>query len=98
MQVRRDYLLTAVKVLTNSPKISHITKRDIFQVSFPQSDEKYDKSAVCRFHKCLGSYNMLTFGQCSETALFKDWSNQVFRSLQFREYISYEDHHLFQNV
>ena len=27
-------------MLTNSPKISNITKRDIFQLYFPQNDEK----------------------------------------------------------
>ena len=27
-------------MLTNAPQISHITKGDIFQISFPQSDEK----------------------------------------------------------
>ena len=44
--LQREYLSSAVNVLTKCPKISHITKRDIFQVSFPQSDKKYDKSAV----------------------------------------------------
>ena len=42
----RQYLSSAVNVLTTSPNISHITKRDIFQPNFPQSDEKYDKSAI----------------------------------------------------
>ena len=29
-KVRKEYLLPAVNVLVNSPKISNITKRDIF--------------------------------------------------------------------
>ena len=32
----------AVNVLTNSSKISHITKRDILQLHFPQSGDKID--------------------------------------------------------
>ena len=31
---------SAVNMLINTPNISHTTKRDIFQVIFPQSDEK----------------------------------------------------------
>ena len=37
---RKGYLSLAVNVLRNTPKIFHITKGDIFQVSFCQSDEK----------------------------------------------------------
>ena len=37
---RRKYLLLAVNVLMNSPKLSHITKRDILQLKIPQSVEK----------------------------------------------------------
>ena len=33
-------------MFTNSPRISHIINRDILQLDFSQSDEKYDKSAV----------------------------------------------------
>ena len=39
-QFGRGYLSSTVNVLTNAPKISHITKRDILQISFPQSGEK----------------------------------------------------------
>ena len=35
---RREYLSFPVNVLTNSPKISDITKRDIFELIFCQSD------------------------------------------------------------
>ena len=38
--LRRDYLSTAVNVLTDSPDISDITKRDIFQLHFPQIEAK----------------------------------------------------------
>ena len=38
--LQRKYLLLAVNVLTNSPKSSYITNRDIYQLNFPKSDEK----------------------------------------------------------
>ena len=36
----KEYLPSAANVLTNSPKILDITKRDIFQLNISQSDEK----------------------------------------------------------
>ena len=44
--VTKRNLSSAVNVLTNTPNISHITKTDIFQVIFPEIDEKYNKSAL----------------------------------------------------
>ena len=38
--LQREYLPLAVTVLTNSPKIANITKIDISQLNFSQSDEK----------------------------------------------------------
>ena len=37
--VRREYLLSPVNWLTNSPKILHITKTDFFQLYYNQSDQ-----------------------------------------------------------
>ena len=37
--LRRKYLSSAVNVLTNSSKISDITKRDVFQIYFPHTDK-----------------------------------------------------------
>ena len=42
----RKYISSGVNILTNRLKILHITNRDIFQLNFPQSDEKYERSAV----------------------------------------------------
>ena len=42
----QDSSYSAVNVLTNSPKISDITKRDISKFNFPKSDEKYNKSPL----------------------------------------------------
>ena len=55
-RIRREYLSLAVNVSTNSPKGSHITKRDIFQVSFPQSDEKCDKGSVMQISQVFGTF------------------------------------------
>ena len=41
---------------------------------------------------------MLTVEGYSETALFGEWSNQVFDSLEVRKYISYDDLPFFENV
>ena len=38
--IPREYLPSAVNVLTDRPKISHITKRNIFHQKIPQSDRK----------------------------------------------------------
>ena len=37
--LRREYLSSAVNVLTNSRKILHITKIDFFQLKFLHSDQ-----------------------------------------------------------
>ena len=37
--LRREYLLSAVNGLTNSPKILHITQRDFFNLEFPETDQ-----------------------------------------------------------
>ena len=51
-----------------------------------------------RFRKHLGRFHMLTTKACSETVLFREFSNKDFYSLQFRKYITYDDHLFFQNV
>ena len=45
-QSSTGYLPSAVNVLTNTTRISPITRGDIFQINFPQNDEKHDKIAV----------------------------------------------------
>ena len=53
------------------------------------------KVLSCRFQKCLAPIHTMTAETGSETALFREWSNQVFDSLQFWKYISYDDHVFF---
>ena len=48
------------------------------------------KPLLCRFQEYLGPFNMLTVLWCTEMWLFSHLQNQVFCSLQFRKYISYE--------
>ena len=52
----------------------------------------------CRFHNCLGHFEMFTVEGCSETRLSKHSSNHIYDSVRFRKYIGYEYHLLFQNV
>ena len=47
--LRREYLSSAVNVIINSPKTSDITMGDIFQLYFPESDEKMMKVLPYRF-------------------------------------------------
>ena len=47
---------------------------------------------LCRFQHCLGAFDAFPVEGCSETRLFTHLSNYVFRSPQFRKYISYEGH------
>ena len=56
------------------------------------------KALSLRFLNYLGRFHMLTLKVFFETVLFREWSNQDFHSLQFRKYISYDDHLFFQNV
>ena len=49
------------------------------------------KVLLCRFHKCLGPFSMLTVEGCSEMALFRESSNKVFYSPYFGRYISYDN-------
>ena len=53
--------------------------------------KKHDKSALMSFCKYFRRFHMLNVKACSETALFIEWSNQGFYSLQFGKYMSYED-------
>ena len=65
----REYLSSDVNVLTNSPTICNISKRDIFQLNFSY------------IQLCLEHYNMLTFEASSKTGLLTDLSSHVFHSV-----------------
>ena len=44
--LQKEYLSSSINALTNSPKISDITKRDFWNLSFLKVMKKYDKSTV----------------------------------------------------
>ena len=44
---------STISMLANSPKISHMTNKDVFQLSFSQADEKKIKVLLCRFQECF---------------------------------------------
>ena len=72
--LQRENLSSAISVLTNSPNISNIKKRDIFQLIFSRSD----KSAVVQISNV---FNNLTVKWCSQTETFRDLTNYLFCSL-----------------
>ena len=47
--------MLVVIVLTTTAKISHITKRDIFQISFLQSDGKDNEIALIQILQVFGT-------------------------------------------
>ena len=51
----------AVNMLTNSPNISYITNRDIFNLNLPKNHEKYDKNAGAQIQ---GVFGTLYDGDC----------------------------------
>ena len=53
------------------------------------------KGAAVQF---FGLFNMFTIEVCSETGLFKNLTNYVFRSVWFQKYITYEGHLSLQDV
>ena len=55
LQSWTGYSASAVNVLTNTPKISPKTTGDIFQINFPENDEKHDKSALTEISQVFGT-------------------------------------------
>ena len=54
-QSQTGYLSSAVNVLTNTPKISHTDKGDIFEIISLQKDEKYDKKIIIDILQVFGT-------------------------------------------
>ena len=57
------YFPSPVNVLKLSPKISPNTRRDTFQINFPENDEKYDKISLVEIWQLLGTLSHVDF-QC----------------------------------
>ena len=76
------YVSSAASVLRKSRKISNFNKGDIFGIILSSEWLKnMIKVLSCRFHKCLGDFNMLNVEGSSETTLFRERSKQNFDSL-----------------
>ena len=54
-QSQTGYLSSAVNVLTNTPKISHTNKGDIFEIISLQKDEKDDKKIIIDILQVFGT-------------------------------------------
>ena len=75
--LQREYLPLDANVLNKSRNSSNITNREVFQVSFYQSD----KPLSWRFHKFLETFNILNVEGCHETGLFRHLPKHSFHSL-----------------
>ena len=81
--LRRLYFSSAGIVLTISPKVLHVNKRDFSQLSWIGSDQwRWSMSMIkvlwCRFQKCLCTFTMLLVERSSEARLFRHLSNHIF--------------------
>ena len=83
-------------MLTNSPKISDITKGVSPTELLLEQWKNMIKQPSCIFKQCLGPFNMFTVKGYSETGLFRHLCNLVV--FNFRIHISYEGHLVFENV
>ena len=50
---------------------------------------------TCKFQQVLGAFTMFLFEGSLETGLFTHWCNHLFRSQQFRKYLTYESYLFF---
>ena len=87
-----------LNVLATSRKISDFTKRDFFQLHFPDTNRKFDKVLSYILQQFFGPFTMLTIERCSEILLFRHSSKHVIRLPLFWKSITYERHLFFQNV
>ena len=94
----RENSSSAVNVPTNSPAVSDITNRNVFQLNFSHNNEKiWWKHCLLNFTSVRDPLTCWLFEAYSELGLFRHLSNQVFHILQFRKCISYAAHLLFSN-
>ena len=76
--LQRVYLWSAVNMLTSSPKILDITKRDISNFIFLRMLRKNDKSSAVQISACFRPFSKLAVEGCSERGLFRRFSNHIF--------------------
>ena len=79
--LQREYLLSAVNVLTNSLKISYQTNAEFFPTQYIPNGWKNGIIVVpCWFEQCLEAVNTLITAWSSEARPFRRLSNHLFRS------------------
>ena len=94
----REYVTSLDNGLTYSPKISHMSKSNIFQLYLMLEWRKRRiKVRFCRVLQCVGPVNTLTAEICSETRPAMHSNFHDFCSEYFRKYLSYEPQLFFEN-
>ena len=73
--LRTGCFSSVANVLTSSPTIWHVNKRDFFEHTFLSSDRWTWSILWCRFQQCLGTFTILLVEASSETGLFRDLSD-----------------------
>ena len=82
--LRRGHFSSRANLLTTSPKIWDVNKRDFFPTQFDwQWSIKMIKVLWCRFQQCLRKFTMLLVEGSPETGLFRHLSYHVFRVSNF---------------
>ena len=64
--------------VNKSPKISHLTNREAFQLHYLSLIERQDKSTALQTSAVFGRVNTLADKWCFETGPFRHLSNHVF--------------------
>ena len=77
---RRVYLSSAFNGLTNSPKILHISQKDVLSPNCFKGINKYGKGALVHISTFFPRFSMLLVEESSETGLFRHLYNHVFRN------------------
>ena len=90
--VRKEYLLSAVSWLKNSPKILHIPQRDFSTWNAFTGINKFGKGAVVEIWTVIRRGYHVTYPRVLWKRTFRHLSNQVFRTPQVLKFISYEGH------
>ena len=83
-----ESLASVVNMLTDSPEISDLTKRDVFNLYLCQTCEKVGQK--CTVGDFCSVLFQLTAEGCSETGPAMHLTNYVFCSQEFRKYLSNE--------
>ena len=79
-RLRREYLPSAINLLTNTSRISDTLRRTFSNSLFAKVMKQYDRSDVVQIFRL---FYMLTVARCSETRLFRHLTNHLFHIPNF---------------